>query len=69
MAKYANVSNELGKIICESLGIDANLVDEIKIDLKVGDVARLSIWGFWDTKLDRPVIRELKEYKIVPIDD
>ena len=67
--REAKVTNELGEHICELLGIDSSLVKSIRLDLSVGDVARLSLWGYWDVDMNKSLTARLKEYKIVPLEE
>lgn len=61
--------NELGKAICESLGLDRRRVTGINIYLHVGCAALVDVEYFPDDKNLAQIVPVLKKYKIVPVEE
>jgi hypothetical protein len=55
--------NEIGSAICDALGLNANLIHTIRIEMTVGEVAEVTTIGYADPK--RSVAKIMRHYTVV----
>ena len=65
MAHYTGV--ELGKELCEAVGVNPENINRIIVDCRIGAAAVVITHGFADTDIEKvsELKKEIKKYKLV----
>ena len=68
MALVGAGMSELGKALCEAVGIDPSCVHQIMVTLASGDVARLDIMGYVTKDMDQEFSLHYRGVKWEPVE-